>query len=326
MRPILICAQPCIPYYAWQIEVMLTNFRNLKIHEHFDIHCIFSYVQSEAIYEQHEIQMDKVCSKFLGEADFYYYSDNRQTRNYISSIRPNILKQHFLANPELSNRVVIYHDCDIVFTKFPDFITRLCNTNVSKMPWYVSDTKSYISSEYIKSKGDDIFQAMCSIVGIHPMLVCQKDKQAGGAQYIMHGIDYKFWDKVEADCEMLFTEITMMNKAKKAHNPDYHEVQIWCADMWAVLWNGWMRGYQTEIIPEMDFTWSPDPAEKWDVSYIFHNAGVTDADKERFFYKGEFHHKLPYGIDGSTYDKTKAGYKYFELIQQTAQNTCLSEQ
>jgi len=48
-KPItLMCVQPCILYYAWQIEVMLTNFKELRLEKEFDIHCLFAYNKNES--------------------------------------------------------------------------------------------------------------------------------------------------------------------------------------------------------------------------------------------------------------------------------------
>ena len=44
----LICVQPCIQYYAWQIEVMLTNFEAFKLHEEFNIVCLFAYNMNDS--------------------------------------------------------------------------------------------------------------------------------------------------------------------------------------------------------------------------------------------------------------------------------------
>jgi hypothetical protein len=90
-----------------------------------------------------------------GIANYFYYEDTRKYPiSYISSIRPNVLKQHFKIFTELSQKEIFYHDCDIVFTKYPDFLNKELLVNV--MNWFVSDTKSYISYSYILSKGEDV--------------------------------------------------------------------------------------------------------------------------------------------------------------------------
>jgi hypothetical protein len=153
-------------------------------------------------------------------------------------------------------------------------------------------------------------------------MVKEMQSQSGGAQYIMKGVDYSFFDKVEKDAEKLFLEITQLNNEKKAKDPNHHELQIWCADMWAVLWNAWLRGYNTNVIKEMDFSWGTDNEERFKQVAIFHNAGVTSNIKEKSFYKGDFINELPYEIEDN-YDKNTASYKYFEIIKSIGKNSCL---
>ncbi len=315
-----ICVQPCIPYYAWQIEVMLHNFQRLNLHI-YDIRCLFAFNKNESDWEEKVAIIKKVEKKYRLTAKFYFYEDTRTyPLTYISSIRPNILKQHFKEFPELNQRAIFYHDCDIVFTKFPDFLKEYTEDDNN---WYVSDTISYIGHNYIISKGEEVLDKMCDIVGINKKLVKNKEAESGGAQYILKGVDWQFFEKMEADCENLFREITFYNRFRKQKEPDYHELQIWCADMWAMLWGGWMRGYNTLIIPEMDFCWATDDVSKWDERYIFHNAGVVEGQKDALFYKGEFTNKLPYGADLDKYSDKKASWKYVQIIKETKENTCL---
>jgi hypothetical protein len=46
-----------------------------------------------------------------------------------------LLKQHFKAHPQLESEAIFYHDCDIVFTRKPDF-----NAFLSDKIWYLSNT------------------------------------------------------------------------------------------------------------------------------------------------------------------------------------------
>jgi len=321
-KPItLICVQPCQLYYAWQIEVMLTNFQKLNIHDDFNIHCLFAFNKNnEQDNWRENIQLIQLVEqKFKNVANFYYYPDTRKLPiEYISSIRPNILKQHFKQYKYLQDDCIFYHDCDIVFSKYPSFLKRLSQNDNN---WYVSDTKGYIGYEYIKSKGEDVLEKMCEIVGINKELVKRKEYQSGGAQYLLKGLDSQFFNKMEEDCERLFKEITQLNNQKKSENPNYHEIQIWCSDMWSILWSGWMRGYHTNIIPELDFCWATDSVDNWDKKYIFHNAGVTD-DRVELFNKSKFTNRLPFLLEDS-FDKNRASYKYFEIIKLIGEKSCL---
>jgi len=189
--------------------------------------------------------------------------------------------------------------------------------------WYVSNTISYIGHRYIKSKGDLVMDMMLSIFGISEEFIQEREEQSGGAQYIMKGVDWRFFKKMQFDCETLFKNVTELNNSLKKDNPTYHELQIWCSDMWAILWNAWMRGFKTNVIPELDFAWATDDISRWDEKYIFHNAGVTSSNKEMLFYKGDYINKTPYDVIGDTYDKQKASHKYFQIIQEVSKQTAI---
>ena len=317
----LICVQPACLYYAWQIEVMLTNFEELGIHKEHNIHCLFAYNKEEKNW-LHELEnFTKLMFRFSKVANFYFYEDKRQYPiSYISSIRPNLLKQHLQAHTWLSQQSIFYHDCDIIFSKYPDFLMKYHESEGNN--WFVSDTISYIGYDYIVSKGHDVLDKMCQIVGCHPYLIKEKQSQSGGAQYFMKGVDYQFFDKMEKDCENLFKEITELNNRKKLVDPTHHELQIWCADMWAIIWGAWMRGYDTIVSSDLNFCWATDDVSKYDESYIFHNAGVTASGKG-CFYKGNFRFSLPYDTPWDEVDKGKASYKYFELLKTLYTKTCL---
>lgn len=303
-----ICVQPRLLYYAWQVEVMLNNFlKNGVDYEDIDILVACNPYDNTSSNESIEA-WDKLIDHYP-DARFFFYPDTRDLPiRYISSIRPNILKQHFQEYPELSKEAIFYHDCDIIFTKPIDFRNFLPD-NI----WYLSDTNSYINYNYIMSKGKDIYDKMCQIVGIDPVIPKLMNSNSGGAQYILKNIDYTFWEKVEKDCEQLYFEITELNNLKKQENPDYHELQIWCADMWAVLWNGWLKGHETKIIKELDFCWATDIEERYDRVNIFHNAGVTCSCGGKF-YKSHYMDETPYNKNLRIKEGT-ASYKYYQEIQ-----------
>ena len=306
-----VCAQPASEYYAWQVDVMLNNFRKQGINlNNVDIVC---WKTNGIIPES----WNKLANHYA--ARFFFYDDMRETRHYISSIRPNILKQHWEKYPELVNDAIFYHDCDIVFTKPPtEWIT---DVMINDKRWYGSDTRWYIGHDYIKSKGDDILEAMCDIVGISKFEVERNELAAIGAQYLMKNIDYEYWDKVERDSERLFKEITDLNNIKKQINPSYHELQIWCADMWSVLWNGWLRENHTICHENFAFTWATEGKDAWEKNNIFHNAGVTNSTSG-LFYKAEYMNKYPYNATLELKDDT-ASYLYWLEICDTAKQSPL---
>jgi hypothetical protein len=305
-----VCAQPATDYYKWQVEVMINNFISMGVNPN---------------------DMDIVCWKVNGvipdewsklahtyPARFFFYDDTRINKNYISSIRPNILKQHFQEHPYLKGDAIFYHDCDILFTKNPkDWITF---EMVQDENWYGSDTRWYISHDYIISKGEDVLDEMCNIMEIPKELVKENEHNCIGAQYLMKHIDTHYWDWVEQKCDRMFKEITQLNIAKKQENPSYHELQIWCSDMWAVLWKGWLMGYKTITHPNFDFSWGTSSDTEYHKMNIMHNAGVTH-DSVGLFYKAKYMNTLPF--DSEEPKKETASWYYWDWIQKTKEKSCL---
>lgn len=295
-----ICAQPATQYYAWQIDVMLYSFRTVGVDLE-DVHIVC------AIHGNIDPYFDKLMKKYPGVV-FSFYEDTRYDKSYISSIRPHILKKHFTAFSNLSEESIFYHDSDIVFTR-PLDIEKYVKDDIC----YLSDTVSYIGYNYIKLKGDDVLQEMIHIVGIDEETVKNNQESSGGAQYLIKGIDKYYWHDVEKDSTRLYKEITKLNERKKQEDPNHHELQIWCADMWAVLWNLWKRNKQTRIIRELDFSWATSSIDQWHKNAIYHNAGVTANDNDMFF-KGKYINEMPdLNIEVS---KNKCSHNYYKLIQQ----------
>jgi hypothetical protein len=307
-----VCAQPATLYYVWQVEVMLNNFIEMGVNPNLiDIVC---WKQNGVIPEQ----WSKLASNY--PARFFFYDDTRETKHYISSIRPNILKQHWAAHPYLKGDAIFYHDSDIIFSK-P--ISEWISTDIiNDEEWHGSDTRWYIAHSYILGKGQSIIDKMCDIMGLDEELIRTNEMNSIGAQYLMKNVDYEYWDRVERDSELLFRQITDLNNEIKRDNPSYHELQIWCADMWAVLWGAWRLGYKTNCLPEFDFSWGTSTEDDFYKMSIMHNAGVTDSSSG-LFYKAGYMNSLPYNVELNIRDNT-ASKKYWEWIQKTASNSCLT--
>ena len=306
-----VSAQPAIPYYTWQVEVMLNNFVEMGVNlNNVDIVC----------WKENGV-IPKAWSKLAENyaARFFFYDDLRTTKHYISSIRPNILKQHWEKHPELKDETIFYHDCDIIFTKpIDEWITE---DMINDDKWYGSDTRWYIGHNYIKSKGEDVLNLMCDIVGIDKKLVEKNELNSIGAQYIMKGISQYFWNRVEKECEILFKDVSELNNKKKETDPKHHELQIWCADMWAVLWNGWKMGYETICHDNLGFSWGTSNKEEYDKHNIMHNAGITGSDKRKF-YKAGYMNSLPY-LDNLDILEDTASYYYWQWVVKTGQKSVL---
>lgn len=308
-----ICAQPANDYYAWQVETMLNNFYMMGINaNHIDIVC---YKEGCVVPPVWSRLAETYPSRF------FFYCDKRQKRDYISSIRPNILRQHWEDHPYLQDDIIFYHDCDMLFIQPPD--KWLTDEFLDGSNWYGSCTKWYIGYDYIISKGQDILDTMTNIVGISNDLVKQKSlsKQDVGAQYLMKNIDAAFWYSVEYYSERLFKEISLLSNAKKQEINNYHELQIWCADMWALLWSAWKRGIDTYTHSAFDFAWGTSSYTELDKFNIYHNAGIT-SNTHGLFYKADYINKLPYNLDLQV-PKTSATYFYYDWVKKAEKKSIL---
>lgn len=300
---IYISAQPDDLYFLWQIEVQLYNFNRLGIPKE-AIHVLIAYNPLSGLREEF-----KTLIKTNKNACFFTYPDDRIKKTYLSSIRPNILKKHFKLHDYLENETIFYHDSDIIF-RAPLDINVLTTSNT----WYVSDTRNYIAPSYIKRFGIDIFQKMCTIVGIDPLLVENNESNSGGAQYVLKNVNHQFWDHVETDSEKIFVCLFEFNQELLKKDKNAKSIQAWCADMWALLWNGLKFGHQIEIHPELDFSWPMQDLGYWDKCKIFHNAGVKRNQEKNYFFKSLYSTHKPYHENFSFVPENKCSVKYVEEI------------
>ena len=306
-----VCAQPASTYYAWQVEVLINNFIEMGVNpNNMEIVC---WKQNNIIPDE----WSKLANRY--PVKFFFYDDTRENRFYISSIRPNLLKQHWEKYPELENDIIFYHDCDIIFSKpISEWIT---NDMLNDENWYGSDTRFYIAHSYIKSKGQDVIDKMCEIMELPEKLIDDNELNCIGAQYLMKNITYDYWNRVESDCEKLYKDVSQLNNQKRIADPTHHELQIWCADMWAVLWGAWRLGNNTICHPNFEFSWATSSEDDYNKMNIMHNAGATSPN-DGLFFKSSYITKLPYGELLNIKENT-ASWHYWNVIQKIGQNSCL---
>ena len=324
-----VCVQPANNFFLWQVEVMINNFIEMGVNPNkIDIICASSWIPEPwRTLEEHY------------PVNFYFYRDTRERVGYLSSIRPNILKQHFKAHPYLEEEIIFYHDCDIIFTKpISQWLTGFESDDIC----YGSDTRNYINYTYIKSKGYEVIEKMCEIMGLPEELIKENDNNTIGAQYILKGINWQFWERMERDSEDLFTKMTEYNselirieadkweqekaeaqsKGEEFNKPKYNPLQIWCADMWALLWGLWREGKKTVIDPRLEFSWCNWSKDDFHRMNIFHNAGVVN-DSEGYFYKINYRKRYP---DLNLQIKPdSASLEYYNLIKKVAENSVIKK-
>jgi hypothetical protein len=303
-----ICAQPDVPYFHWQVEVLIHNFMKSAINPNW-IEILFAYDENPST------EGLSLAARYPYVRFFFYKKTPCDNYGYIPILRPDILEQHFVRFPNLSAEPIFYHDSDIIFRELPDFNKLLEGDN-----WYFSDTVSYIGANYIKSKSENLFEMMCNIAGVSKEIVEVNENNSGGAQYLMKGIDHLFWRDVKFVSLDLYKYMSDTEDSERMNLTEeqlqtYNPVQKWCSDMWAVFWCGLKRGAQIRISEELSFSWgSTYGQEEWNKHKIYHNAGVVNNQDGKVFYKGEYIDKSPFDSDFSRIDPNHNTYNYVQAI------------
>jgi hypothetical protein len=286
--------QPDDDYYIWQVHTWLES---LKMIGKSDKAIVLVFTPNFRDFNEKWKDLEALYP----ESEFAYYKDvdgiSKTFSLYIPVLRPYTLMKYFKEHPEMVNKAIFYCDCDIVFTERFNI-----DAYIDDDICYLSDTNSYISASYFDSKikdvlpekledyeKTDILSETTSLVGI-TREICEKNNlHSGGAQYLLKNIDAGFWDNVTSHCLMIRSYL--MNVNRQFFENENKGFQSWCADMWAVLWNLWLREKETRVVPEMEFAWSSDGIEKLDRVGILHNAGIVANNQGAIptFYKGLYH-------------------------------------
>jgi hypothetical protein len=289
-----ICAQPDDTYYTWQVHLWLESLKGIG---HSDKAIVLVFTPKN----RKKNDKWKQIVDLYPEAEFVFYNDEDSVSDllgiYIPILRPYVLWRYFKDHPEMSAKAVFYCDSDILFTEKFD-IQQFIDDEIN----YLSDANSYINAKYFDSKVKDVLPTkleeyktrdvlaeIASVVGISREIAEENNEHSGGAQYLLKNVDAHFWSKVMNDCILIRTYLQKVNR--EFFENESKGFQSWCADMWAVLWNLWLRNQQTKVIPELAFAWAPDPITKLDTHTILHNAGITGPFMEStpYFYKGAYH-------------------------------------
>lgn len=299
-----ICAQPDDAYYTWQVHLWLES---LKVIGHTDKAIVLIFTPKGREQNKNWAQV----MDLYPETEFVFYKDEHDATSllgiYIPILRPYCLWRYFTDHPEMSEKGVFYCDSDILFMEGFNM-----NPFLQDDICYLSDTNSYINATYFDSKirdvkpdkleaykTRDILDELSKMIGINRSICEQNNLNSGGAQYFLKNIDASFWSKVKNDC--ITIRLFLGNVNREFFENESKGFQSWCADMWAILWNLWLREQQTRCIPEMNFAWATDPIGKLQTHTLFHNAGITDSfmeygkdeqgNKKLYptFYKGKYH-------------------------------------
>ena len=306
MKNILfVSAQPDVPYFIWQIKLYVNNFIEQGIDPN-QIHVVLGMVQGKTKPSEESEKL-----KELG-INIHYFLDQRNKKHYIPSIKPYLISKWIQSNPSYG-KLFFLHDADIIFRDLPNF-ENLLNDDIS----YLSDTVGYIGHDYIidccvryeqqhptSSKGQ-LISEMADVIGIDVETIKLNQENSGGGQYLIKNTNCELWDKIYKDSTRLYDQ--MMDYQKRFPiNPG--QIQFWTAEMWSLLWNLWLYGFETKITNELDFSWATDTVDVYNKRPILHMAGVTHDLKTTKFYKGDY-------INVNPIIKLKEDPNYFDYIDE----------
>jgi hypothetical protein len=326
---IFVSAQPDSIYFHWQVELYLYQFAKHGPEVASRCYALLGHRGNQP--SPYATELAEKAKKLGANVICYKDTRNLSVPNfYIPSIRPHLLKQFFAEYPGLGANV-FYHDSDIFLVRLPRFDLLLGESDPIS---YVSDTISYIGYDYLKGCADryqakypalpenDLINVMCDVVGISAETVKANQAGSGGAQYLLKNVDSAFWAEAETACQALYSATATY---ERTHTIEHGGLQIWTADMWAVLWLVWKRGFTTQVHKELDFSWATYSVTDYYKSPIFHLAGVTGDNCKGKFYKGAYTNKnvfVEYLKNRTLFDdidKNSATYEYVKLIKEYAE-------
>jgi hypothetical protein len=284
----LILAQPAIPRFQWELEVLLTNIRQ------------FTDMEVILLFTEHDFTVPMYFRKEPG-CSVFVYTDTRDDKDYIPSIRPWLLWQYFKQNPEAQDDTYFYIDSDIIFREWVDFAT----LGSDEKTIVGSSCNGYIGYDYVAQceRGLEIAAGMADICGI--TVEQMKGVPGIGAHLILNKTSSEFWERCYFDS----------NKIHHYFQGIDSNIQKWTAEMWAQQW-GWVReGYTLKSPKELDFCLPTDDIGRWDEVKIMHNAGVTVDKSYEYFFKGGFVNRTPFGVNFDYVRPDKVTRKYVEAIE-----------
>ena len=320
-----ISAQEDKPFFWWQVALQFKNFEDMGIVD--KCHTIFGYNDSPSDF----------ALQLSVKYNVHFYKDTREDKTYHPSIRPHLIAKFMTDHPECS-RLMFLHDSDIIFNYLPDSIlAALKNPEVfiEDGVAHLSNTISYIGSEYLLECGkkykedypeleeDDLLKSMAASIDIDPQIIKDRNAESGGAQLLLIDVPAKYWQDQEQYCYALNNCLKSWSKkykSKKLEKDNY--IQVWCAEMWAVLWGYWKKGGKTMVVDNLDFSWANDSKEKFDKMSILHVTGLDSSNRHLNFDKTKYvdtnvldiYYEFPERF--KLLDPGKASYQYFLLLKE----------
>lgn len=290
-----ILCQPSIPRFKWELEVCITRLQKLGIDN------------IVLLFNKRDDTIPSFFKDYYG-VDVHVYTDFDRDKTYIPSIKPYLWMRYLQEDKSRENDTYFYLDSDVLLREIP-------NVEPSENVWLASNCTSYISNDYIDSKGDNLLQDMCNVLDIDYDLIRAK-KPIGGAQWVIKNPSYEYWEKVYEDSIKLYNYLCKIESIYVRNNEKgYTPIQKWTAEMWAQLWNVYHFDKDVDTPSELNFAWPNHPRESYYNHNLLHNAGVTVQDKDMFF-KGKYVNKSPFKDNLSYVNQGKASYEYVLAIKE----------
>lgn len=292
----IVLCQPAIQRFKWELEVCVTRLQNLG---YTDIVLLFA-------------EVDVTIPKYFEDkfaAQVYTYTDDRECMQYQPSIKPWLWYKYLSENPEAEVGTYLYIDADVILREKLD----MDNLPATPDTWYATDCGGYLDSKYVRQceRGNEIFMAMASIVGVSYDRLETMDGNVGGAQWVIVNPTAAYWHKVYLDTISIYKYFQTVDS----------NIQKWTAEMWAQLYNMYWFNIECRVSKELDMAWATDPLEKWSQVKVYHNAGVTP-DMIDMFYKGAYDGgRSPFGETLSHVNPAKCSIKYVEAIKEVKMTT-----
>lgn len=157
---------------------------------------------------------------------------------------------------------------------------------------------------------------MSEIGNISPHIIKSYDSNTGGAQNVLKNIDSLYWEDVERICIEIRRKFyyPIQNSINSRYfKSETHGWQSWTCDMWALNFSLWNRGIKTAITDKLDFSWATNDWNTYLMKPIYHNAGALK--DSGLFYKGNWIHKSPIGVEIPDSPPNSASAAYIQAIR-----------
>ena len=239
-------------YGVWQSILAVSSLLDLKVDQE-DIYIILGNYGYNKEWADFKIRFPKV--------NVHEYR-NHSVQSYKPAVKPYLLWQFFKEFDYLAKEQWFLMDNDILLTK------RL--TKKRKGVVHLSDCSIYMNLDYLRAKGYGLAEGMANRVKMDFSIVEANDKNTGGAQYVFDNISWETW-KMAYEYSVILHRYLGTNKDTFNRLHSENCVQVWCAEMWGVLWAIWNTGNKTVISKDMDFHFATDKIAEVKKKKIIHH-------------------------------------------------------